>query len=217
MGQREMAFPEIHLNSCYHLALSPYFALKACCSTGADSWWPDGELSWISNVVIGNRDAVGSWGRGRWLIQEKQPVLLGQPAAWGGIWGWDLDTSLSPIQISAAGTKWPGPCLSKPSRKRFLSSFVMWERLWRPRPSCLAAGCWDAISNHFSKWIGFQIDSLGNQIPLFVPQTGIACGLQAEAEHGVQGQLLIFYGLGWVWEGEGTCGEPRKMMSLTKN
>ena len=90
-----------------------------------------------------------------------------------------------------------------PPRKRFPSSFVMWEPLWRPRPSCLAVSCWDAVSNHFSKWIGFQIDSLGNRIPLFVPQTGIACELQAEAEHSVQGQLLIFYGLGG-------CGRVRE-------
>lgn len=52
---------------------------------------------------------------------------------------------------------------------------------------------------------------------LFVPQTGIACELQAEAKHGVQGQLLIFHNLWWLWEDEGTFGGPREMMSITKN
>lgn len=82
----------------------------------------------------------------------------------------------------------------------------MWEPLWRPRPSCLTASCWDAVSNLFRKWIGFQIDSLGNWTPLFVPQTGITCELQVEAEHGVQGQLLVLHGVG-VWGG---CGRVRE-------
>lgn len=108
------------------------------------------------------------------------------------------------------------PSPHSPQCKQFPSSFVMWELLWRLRPSCLAACCWDAVFNLFSVWIGFQI-GLGNWTPLFVPQTGITSELQAEAEHGVQGQVLIFQDLGWVWEGEGTFGEPREMMSITKN
>lgn len=70
-------------------------------------------LNLFSNVVIGNRVGVESKGRGNWLIWHKPPFLPSQLAAWGGIWGWDLDTALSPMQIPAAGTV-TGPCLSKP-------------------------------------------------------------------------------------------------------
>lgn len=199
--QREMAFPEAYLNSSYHLAffLLPFFALRACCSPWAHCWWPERELSVISNVVIGNRDEVGRKGREVADLGEAAHSA-GKLAGQGGIWGWNLDTTLFLIQFPAAGTKWPRPCLSNPPSpaKWFPSGFVMWELLWRPRPSCLAASCWDAVSNLFSKWIGFQVDSLGNQTPLFVPQTGIARELQAEAEHSVRGQLLIYRGLRWV-------------------
>lgn len=214
-----MSFPEIHWNSCYPLAFFSFlfctrsmlfhpgpFSWRSDGRAGFLTWWLETEMQWRAG------EEGGGW------FRKSSPFswasLLAGVVSEAVIW---THVCLPSRFLHQEQSDLDLPVCLSPPRRWFLSSFVTWELLWRPRPSCLAASCWDAVSNHFSKWIGFQIDSLGNRIPLFVPPTGIACGQQAEAEHGVQGQLLIFYGLGWVWEDEGIFGEPRKTMSITQN